>query len=51
MHTGFWWGNLKKRGHFEDLGVIGRIILKQLSERDSFGRFIRFRIWTCGVLL
>jgi hypothetical protein len=23
----FWWGNLKERGHFEDIGVDGRIIL------------------------
>jgi len=20
-HTGFWWGNLRKRGHLEELGV------------------------------
>ena len=28
MHAEFWWGNLKKRGHLEDLGVKGRIILQ-----------------------
>ena len=27
MHTEFWWGNLRERGHLEDLGV-DRIILK-----------------------
>jgi hypothetical protein len=27
MHTGFWWGDLKKRGHLEDLGVKGIIII------------------------
>ena len=27
MHKEFWWGNLKDRGHFEDLGVVGRVIL------------------------
>jgi hypothetical protein len=21
VHTEFWWGNLRERGHFEDLGV------------------------------
>jgi len=28
MHTGFWWGNLRERNHFEDLGLEGKIILK-----------------------
>ena len=28
MYTGFWWGNLKERDHFEDLGVNERIILR-----------------------
>jgi hypothetical protein len=27
MHTGFWRGNLKERGHLEDTGLDGRIIL------------------------
>jgi hypothetical protein len=26
MHTGFWWGNLKEWGRFEDAGVDGRTI-------------------------
>jgi hypothetical protein len=29
MHTGFWWVNLNKRQHLEDLGIDRRIILKQ----------------------
>jgi hypothetical protein len=28
VYTGFWWGNLRERGHFEDLDVDRRIILK-----------------------
>jgi hypothetical protein len=27
VYTGFWWGNLKERNHFEDSGVDGSIIL------------------------
>jgi hypothetical protein len=25
---GFWWGNLRERGHLEDPGLKGRIILR-----------------------
>jgi len=28
VHTGFWWGKLRERGHLEDPGVKGRIILR-----------------------
>jgi len=28
LHTGFWCGNLRERGHLEDPGVQGKIILK-----------------------
>jgi len=27
VYTGFWWGNLRERFHWEDPGVDGRIIL------------------------
>ena len=30
MHTLFSWGNVKKRDHFEDLGVCGRVLLKRI---------------------
>jgi hypothetical protein len=26
VYAGFWWENLRKRGHLEDPGVDGRII-------------------------
>jgi hypothetical protein len=28
VHTGFWWEDLSKKGHLENLGVDGRIILE-----------------------
>jgi hypothetical protein len=28
MQTGFWWGNLKEKDHFEDLGVDETVTLK-----------------------
>jgi hypothetical protein len=30
VHTGFWWGALRKRYHLENLGVDGKIILKRI---------------------
>jgi len=39
VHTGVWWGDLRKRGHLEDLGVDGRIILRRiLKKRDRGSR-------------
>jgi hypothetical protein len=28
FHTGFWWRDQRERDHLEDLGVVGRIMLK-----------------------
>jgi hypothetical protein len=28
VHTGFWWGDLRKGDHLKDPGVDGRIIIK-----------------------
>jgi len=28
VHAGFWWGNLREKGHLGDLGVYERIKLK-----------------------
>jgi len=36
--TGFWWGNLRERDHFEDPGVDGRITVRWI-----------FRKWDVGV--
>ena len=36
--TGFWWGNLRERGHLEHPGVDRRIILRGI-----------FRKWNVGV--
>jgi hypothetical protein len=33
----FWWGNLMERGHLEDPGAGGRIILKWILERLGGG--------------
>jgi len=40
MHTRFWWGNLKKRGQFEDPGVNGIVILRWI-----FRSWIRRMDW------
>ena len=32
VHTGLWWGNLMERGHLEDFGVDGKIILNWISK-------------------
>jgi len=33
VHTEFWWGNLKEKDHFEDLGIDGRIILQWIFKK------------------
>jgi hypothetical protein len=33
VHKKFWWDNLQETSHKEDLGLDGRIILKQILER------------------
>jgi len=37
VYTGFWWGNLKGRGHLVDTGVDGRIILKWILRKWNGG--------------
>jgi hypothetical protein len=36
VHKGFWWGNVKERDHFQDLGVDGRTIENE-SSRNRWG--------------
>jgi hypothetical protein len=33
VHTGFWWGILRARGHFGDPGIDGRIILRLIVRK------------------
>jgi hypothetical protein len=35
--TGFWWGNLRERDHFEDPGIEGKIILRRISGSGMWG--------------
>jgi len=47
VHTGFWYGSLRGRHHFEDLGIDGRIILKSndLQEMGWCGGALTGLIW------
>jgi hypothetical protein len=50
VQPGFWWGNLRERGHVEDLGVDGKKILIFMfknSEREAWDS-IWLRIGTGG---
>ena len=37
VHTGFWCGNLRERGHLIDLGMGGRVILKWIYKKWEGG--------------
>jgi hypothetical protein len=37
VYTGVWWGYLRERYHLEDLGVVGRIILKWIFRKWDEG--------------
>jgi len=36
-YTGFWWGNMSERDHFEDPGIDGRIILRWIFRKWDVG--------------
>jgi hypothetical protein len=49
--TGFWWGNLKERGHWGDPGTDGRIILRRIFRKGDMNVWRWLRIETgCGHL-
>jgi hypothetical protein len=39
VHTEFWWGNLRKRDHLEDVAMYGRIILKWIIKKWDGGMY------------
>ena len=54
VHTGFCWGNLRKRDHLEEGGVVRRIILKEIFRKLGMGPWtglIWLRAGTGGGLL
>jgi hypothetical protein len=41
VHTGFWWGNLRRRGHLVDPGVDRRIILRWIFRKWDGGHGLK----------
>lgn len=39
VRTGFWWGNLNDRDHFEDIGMVGTLTLKWIFKYTG-------RVWS-----
>jgi hypothetical protein len=37
VYTRFWWGNLRERDHFVDLGIGERMILKMYLQEVGWG--------------
>jgi hypothetical protein len=48
VHTGYWWGNMKKRGHLEDPGVDGKIMLRWIFRKRDAGAWTGV-IWLHGL--
>ena len=54
VHTGFWWGNLRERDHFEDPSIDGRVILRWVFKKwdvEAWTELIWLRIRAGGGLL
>jgi hypothetical protein len=47
IHTGFWWGDLRRRDHLKDMGIDGRMILKWIFKKwdgEAWTRLLWLRI-------
>jgi hypothetical protein len=54
MHTGFWWGNMKERDHFDYVGCGWEDNIKMDLQEIGFegvSRSVYFRVGTSGRLL
>jgi len=40
VHTGFWWGDLKERNYWEELGKDGRTHLQEIDRGRSYAGFL-----------
>ena len=40
VYTGFWWGNLRERDHWEDPGLDGRITLRWIFRKGNVRSWI-----------
>jgi len=38
VRAGFWWGDMRERGHLEGLGLHGRIVLRLIFKTWDGGR-------------
>jgi len=47
VQTEFWWRNMTERGHLEDLGVDGKIMLK-CSFKKWDGKAWTALLWLCS---
>jgi hypothetical protein len=45
VHTGYWCGNLRERGHLEDTGIDGKIILEWIFIKWDEGMDWTGLIW------
>jgi len=54
VRTGFWWRDIMEREHLEDLGIIGKIILKLIFKKldgEAWTSLLWLRIGAGGLRL